>query len=167
MDIQNQPNGMLLSFDVELLVLSEIDVLEAARNYGKPCETIEESLLSMAVNPQETPEVAGFRIEPQTAVEYNAESKLAQLHIRATVIDLGKLLTEASEVYRSCWAGEISDDQFVEGDSQSTVAKVALYEILIASNNSPNPGDCGFNIVKDDIRQDVASPRVKSTMGLR
>lgn len=123
---------------INLRILDMEDVRRHAEDvdpeYGS---TDGEAIAAAVCNPQIQPLDTGFEITSTSVLITDANARLT---IACTILDEDAVVTEARARYGACW-GPVG-----EADWNPQSIHEALYEILVASNASPSPDVCGFEI---------------------
>lgn len=123
-----------LTVDVDLYSADALRAVSGASRFA-PLEGV---LMRMLTNTTKLPEQCGYRLERDTIVTRQGDGTY-RLHLHATVSDAARLLGEAAAEHRRCWGQDLADEQ---PDSLEQ-----LYEVVVASNASPAPCDCGYEIL--------------------
>lgn len=138
-----------------LLTVCDEDLLRAAaeRHAGSPAESLDEAICDAVVNPASPPLDCGFEIVRKLVLPCG-ESHV--LEVECLVTDRAAVASEARARYEACW----QDGAWVPEHVQQ-----ALYEILVASNHSLSPLDCGFEI-RDcvEIGEAIPVPQMRPLM---
>lgn len=100
---------------------------------------IETTLLRMLTHTTRLPEECGYRLERETSVA-RQEDGTYQLSLHATVFNAERLLLEARKEHRRRWLREISETDLNIFEQ--------LYQVVVASNASPAPRDCGYELLR-------------------
>jgi hypothetical protein len=130
------PQSATLAIDLRILDIEDIrrHAEDVDPEYGS---TDGEAIAAAVCNPQTPPLDTGFEI---TSASVLITETNARLTIACTILDEDAVVTEARARYGACW-GPVGE---AEWNPQSI--HEALYEILVASNASPSPDVCGFEI---------------------
>lgn len=107
-----------------------------------------DQLYSFAVNPEVPPVEAGYELIQGTELKQISESEF-DLTVMAIVHDAQALLKAADDACESNWNTGPLD--IYEG---TVTLDNLLYEVVLASNASASPVDCGYEIVDQTFPDD-------------
>lgn len=132
-----------------ILAVTDEESLRAAAAEREEVEHLADVVTAAVVNPARAPLDTGFEILRKTAVPDGAAWVL---EVECRVLDEASVITEAKARYAECW-----------GDPNWTPPSIeeALYEVLVASNDSPSPDLVGFEIKDwDSVAPELLRRRV-------
>jgi hypothetical protein len=148
-----------IAIAIEVVVAISVDELRAyLADYGETPtpDTTENLIVQAIVRPDVTPLDCGYRLLNKTA-EIDPNSQRYIIRINAEVFDLHRVAVTARECYQTTW----QDD-----DWRPKTLGEALFEILIASNQSPSPDIAGYEIIEHSapIDHDLTPKPVTTTL---
>ncbi|MDU8350999.1 hypothetical protein RYA05_03710 [Pseudomonas syringae pv. actinidiae] len=136
------PDQNIVCIQVLLEVTDAKEVISMGKQMAD-VDSLEDCLYEVANNPSNPPIDCGYEVLQGPAVTRTDDGKHL-LTLKVQVNDTALLEKCALEAYEDCWGG--SDFAKDNGDDY-TLADL-LYELAVASNNSPSPSDCGYLIIR-------------------
>lgn len=113
--------------------------LPALRAYAETRELDVDSpdmLADVLTNPDTAPLDAGYEIL-RKRVRNDGPQMVLEVLVR--VFNEARLVDEAQNCYEACWQ---------DASWRPETMEEALYEVLVASNESPSPNECGYELVE-------------------